>query len=68
MSSFAEPAFQIVMFFTSWRTLDTDAERESLWKTIGYTKGEALEPFSKKVFALLLLLLFYQSTIVTTLQ
>ena len=31
-----------------------EAERESLYKAIGYAKGEALEPFSKEVFTMLL--------------
>ena len=30
-----------------------EAERDSLYKAIGYTKGEDIQPFSKEVFAVL---------------
>ena len=29
-----------------------EAERESLYKAIGYANGEALEPFTKQVFTI----------------
>jgi len=31
---------------------EMEAERESLYKAIGYAKGEALEPFAKEVFTI----------------
>ena len=31
---------------------EMEAERESLYKAIGYAKGEALEPFTKEVFTI----------------
>jgi len=30
---------------------EMEAERESLYKAIGYAKGEALEPFTKEVIS-----------------